>query len=75
MSDLFKRSESSGEWTFVAGSTEPNAAPTLEQGMGVPIFGNLSGPGARTQPAWFARTHRHTRSAASSCKMEVRRAG
>ena len=54
MGDVFKFSASSGEWTFVAGSTTSSASPTMDQGMGVPIAGNFSGPGSRVQPSWSA---------------------
>ena len=60
MGDLFKRSAISGEWTFVAGSTAAYAARTAEQGVGVPIAGNFSGPGSRVQPAWSVRIHRRS---------------
>lgn len=56
--DVFKFSVSTGEWTFVAGSPTPES-PTTEQGMGVPIAGNFSGPGFRVGASWFVRTKRN----------------
>ena len=56
--DVFKFTVSTGEWTFVAGSMTGYAAATLEQGMGVPIAGNFSGPGHRAGGSWFVRAQR-----------------
>ena len=59
-SDLFKFTASSGEWTFVAGVPTVFAAATTEQGVGVPIAGNFSGPGFRMGMAWSVRTYSST---------------
>ena len=77
MGDVFKFSESSGEWTFVAGA-QGYADPTMEQGVGVPIAGNFSGPGSRVQPSWSAHTRSHGLGAARRARrlrMDCRRTG
>ena len=71
MGDLFKRSAISGEWTFVAGSTASYAGSTVDQGVGVPIAGNFSGPGSRAQPSWSVRRHSRSRGDAA-LQLEMR---